>query len=399
MGKINVDFGNNTLTKDSVIVDPSTIIISNEKNTIWCVGDRVIKSGERGRPSGDYYRALSYFKIQNKEKVAPVALLSAIVNNTKVVSPKTPKTPKTVKIEHKVVEYTPTHSYRFEIVIDVAHLYIDNVELAITEDSILKIDPFELYFGVLPAVVNFVHPFLTEEKFISVPPIFRKARVPAIYSDGTRSTIGNTTISLLMLILFYKRVCRSEFVQLCGKTFYLQHSNDTAHCFRNHTDNSLLYILQNSKNNFVSHGYEDIYTDGSYIFYSLNDPRPVDIADRSQKISEADFNIIKLEYANCCALCGNPESDTIKLEQGHIDSHFPLNAPGNCAPHCDSCNQTNKNNMTIKEFVNPLKKRKLAYFTQHTYVKSLFSVEEFFKIQKKDIEKVYVGYTIKLEKI
>jgi hypothetical protein len=391
MSTFEIDYISNIIKKDGVEIDPKTINLEDEYGSTWLHQQKVIKS-KQGRPSGEYYRALNFFEIKQIQKEVKPETLS--VNEVKTSLPKTPKAKKPTIDTRPCVEYTPQHSYLFKIVDDVAHLWVDDVEFNITEETVLNIDPMELYFGILPAVVDHVHTFMDKEKFLEIPPIFAKRWGPKIFTDGTRSTIGHSTISFLILILFFKRVVRSEFVYRTGITFFLSPSKDIAHCYRSHTDKTLFYILQNSANTFKSHGYTGTYTDGSYVLYSLTDPRPVVIADRSAKISEENFKIIKAAYNFCCALCGNLESDAVKLEQGHIDPHFPLSAPGNCAPHCSSCNQTNKNNMSIREFVNPLGKRKLAYFAQHVYIKSLYTPEEFLAQQKKDFAKIFPDYKI-----
>ena len=393
MSTFEIDYISNIIKKDGVEIDPKTINLEDEYGSTWLHQQKVIKS-KQGRPSGEYYRALNFFEIKQIQKEVKPVIISVGGDNTNLPKEKNSKAKKPTAPAHPFLDYTPQHSYLFKIIDDVAHLWVDDVEFNITEESVLGIDPMELYFGVLPAVVEFVYPFMDIEKFKKIPPIFTKKWLPKIYTDGTRSTIGHTTISLLILILFYKRVVRSEFVYKCGIDFFLSPSKDIAHCFRNHTDNSRLYILQNSANNFKSHGYDGTYTDGSYVFYSLSEVRPIINADRSARHSPEAFRIIKLDNNNCCSLCGELESDTVILQQGHVENHKPLTAPGNCQPQCESCNQTNRDNMTIKDYINNLGKRRLAYFVQANYVRSVYTPEEFLAQQKKDFAKSFPDYKI-----
>jgi len=102
---------------------------------------------------------------------------------------------------------------------------------------------------------------------------------------------------------------------------------------------------------------------GYYLLVNLTEPDPNWNNNQTKRniiLSTDDFDLLKINFNNCCATCGVKENSIhprtgkkVILQKGHINPSKPLEI-GNIIPQCEYCNQNiYKNDFVFTSFGYP----------------------------------------------
>ena len=283
-----------------------------------------------------------------------------------------PKNKQKVVVDQSL-KYTPKNKYEFFIFNDRTELHINGSLFVLDEKSLMDLDLFEFIYGVFPAVVSAFKPYIKD--FIKVPKIFKypEKYKPCVHESGNKILMTYGSFSFIHLLLFYKKVITQEsIVKYMAK--YTE-SNDPCQMYRHFNK---FFVLQSDNNEFKSYGYDGNYTSGSYVLWSITEPKPFNIVNRDI-LDENVWNNIKIKHDYKCQLCGsiegqphmlNPSSAT-KLEKGHVQPHLPLSET-NCVPHCHICNKQIKNDYYLENNDNG----QPILFINYGYMKSKYGLDK-----------------------
>jgi hypothetical protein len=289
------------------------------------------------------------------------------------------------------LKYIPKNSYRFEITDSDAKLFVNDKLLDPTTENILDFELPEFVYGVIPTVINAVHPLLfslyksgTDPKWNSYSPQIRDKEPAYVFKNG-ESAVPACVVAFVHLCLSFKKVFNKSDGKLVTEKFGYDSSEKTdTQEYRAYAWKLGLYVLQQTRNEMKNAGYPKGKR-GDYVLHSLKDLKPQKIACRDVKLTPDEFSELEERFQNTCPTCksvkGQPHVNEptyiTTLEQGHIDPLLPLSKT-NCIPQCKLCNATYKNRYKMELSDNG----KLGVFLNHSYLKSKYSktaLEKYFQ--------------------